>query len=173
MPADGNCTKTLAHLDPYKRGQATPCDKANLQTCEVGDLSGKHGAMNSPAHNAKFLELYASTQEGIGAFFGNRSVVIHYANSTRITCANFVAESEGSYPSDVSEAPYPTVSSTPNNTYPNSTIATYTATPAPTGGDDSTPAPPAPTPTQVDGSGASRVMLGSGAVLGALIAMLL
>lgn len=53
VPADGNCTKTLAHLDPYKRGQATPCDKANPQTCEVGDLSGKHGTAAAPAHNVK------------------------------------------------------------------------------------------------------------------------
>jgi len=33
--------------------------------------------------------MYASLVPGIGAFFGNRSIVIHYANSTRLACANF------------------------------------------------------------------------------------
>jgi hypothetical protein len=28
-------------------------------------------------------------QEGLGAFFGNRSFVVHFANATRIGCANF------------------------------------------------------------------------------------
>ena len=37
----------------------------------------------------RFLELYTSTASGPGAFFGNRSIVIHSANTTRLTCANF------------------------------------------------------------------------------------
>jgi hypothetical protein len=45
---DGNCTGTLAHLDPYKRGQTPACDMTMLQTCEVGDLSGKYGKLEGP-----------------------------------------------------------------------------------------------------------------------------
>ncbi|KAL8663737.1 MAG: hypothetical protein Q9168_008047 [Polycauliona sp. 1 TL-2023] len=43
VPEDGNCTKTMAHLDPYHRGQMPACDPMHPETCEVGDLSGKHG----------------------------------------------------------------------------------------------------------------------------------
>lgn len=43
VPLDGNCTLTKAHLDPYGRGQLTPCVKSKPETCEVGDLAGKHG----------------------------------------------------------------------------------------------------------------------------------
>ena len=43
VPKDGNCNATLAHLDPYGRGPTPPCDSAKPETCEVGDLSGKHG----------------------------------------------------------------------------------------------------------------------------------
>lgn len=47
----------------------------------------------SPAANPlilySFLDLYLSTQSGPGSFFGNRSIVIHANNSTRLTCANF------------------------------------------------------------------------------------
>lgn len=43
VPADGNCTETLAHLDPYIRGEIPPCDNTQPETCQVGDLTGKHG----------------------------------------------------------------------------------------------------------------------------------
>ncbi|KAL8868432.1 MAG: hypothetical protein Q9174_004998 [Haloplaca sp. 1 TL-2023] len=109
VPADGNCTATRAHLDPYKRGPMPPCDSTQLQTCEVGDLSGKYGRIDlagkqiDSAHpeelrtnkantfTASYTDLYLSTMEGeTESFFGNRSVVFHQANSTRIACANFV-----------------------------------------------------------------------------------
>ncbi|AEO66007.1 uncharacterized protein THITE_2113716 [Thermothielavioides terrestris NRRL 8126] len=92
VPADGNCTATLAHLDPFIRGETPPCDKNAPATCQVGDLSGKHGAIptDQDTWETSYVDLYASTLEGIGAFFGNRSIVVHYPNKTRITCASFV-----------------------------------------------------------------------------------
>lgn len=88
VPEDGNCTKTLAHLDPYERGETTPCDPNAPQTCQVGDLSGKHGNITGDT-DATYTDNFASLKEGIGAFFGNRSLVFHFGNKTRITCANF------------------------------------------------------------------------------------
>ena len=41
--------------------------------------------MNCPS----FTDQYAALVPRIGAFFGNRSIVIHFANSTRLACANF------------------------------------------------------------------------------------
>lgn len=57
MPADGNCTGTLAHLDPYKRGEDPPCDASAPASCQVGDLAGKHGKMgdNSTSFSAKYV----------------------------------------------------------------------------------------------------------------------
>uniref|UniRef100_A0A1Y1MVG6 Uncharacterized protein n=1 Tax=Photinus pyralis TaxID=7054 RepID=A0A1Y1MVG6_PHOPY len=88
VPADGNCTKTLAHLDPYGRGENPPCDSRAMQSCQVGDLSGKHG---EPKRDMKFwyYDDYTSLAERTPAFLGNRSIVVHFANKTRITCANF------------------------------------------------------------------------------------
>ena len=43
VPASGNCTATAAHLDPYIRGEIPPCDNTHPETCQVGDLTGKHG----------------------------------------------------------------------------------------------------------------------------------
>lgn len=91
VPADGNCTATGAHLDPFERGQQPPCNASAPETCEVGDLSGKHGAIpeGSTSFTTSYVDGYASTVESYEGFIGNLSVVIHLANSTRVTCANF------------------------------------------------------------------------------------
>jgi hypothetical protein len=91
VPENGNCTATGAHLDPYLRGEATPCDADAPETCQVGDLSGKHGDIptDQDTWETTYVDLYASTVEGYEGFFGNRSIVFHYPNKTRITCANF------------------------------------------------------------------------------------
>ncbi|KAL9105274.1 MAG: hypothetical protein Q9227_009533 [Pyrenula ochraceoflavens] len=96
LDPSGNCTTALAHLDPYQRGETPPCDATQPQTCQVGDLSGKHGKISGGAFTASYLDLYTSTQEGLGSFFGNRSLVVHSANATRLNCANFTMVSAGS-----------------------------------------------------------------------------
>jgi len=93
VPTDGNCTGTLGHLDPFIRGETPACNNSLPQTCQVGDLSGKYGKIASDPFQASFTDSFASTVDGIGAFFGNRSLTIHFANTTRITCANFTLES--------------------------------------------------------------------------------
>lgn len=45
VPDDGNCTSTGPHLDPFERGEMPACDTALPQTCQVGDLAGKHGSI--------------------------------------------------------------------------------------------------------------------------------
>lgn len=49
VPADGNCTGTGAHLDPYKRGETPACDAKTPQQCQTGDLSGKYGNITNTA----------------------------------------------------------------------------------------------------------------------------
>ncbi|PHH59469.1 hypothetical protein CDD81_3175 [Ophiocordyceps australis] len=89
VPADGNCTKALTHLDPLNRGETPTCDSSAPSTCQVGDLAGKHGKVTSGPFNVQYLDPYVSLREGDPAFMGNRSFVFHFANKTRITCANF------------------------------------------------------------------------------------
>ncbi|KAL8729904.1 MAG: hypothetical protein Q9166_004461 [cf. Caloplaca sp. 2 TL-2023] len=84
----------FSHQDPYIRGEVPPCDPVRPETCQVGDLAGKHGNITtSPAFNTAFLDLYLSTVQGPASFFGNRSIVIHTSNTTRLTCANFTLTS--------------------------------------------------------------------------------
>ncbi|KAK4461864.1 superoxide dismutase, partial [Cladorrhinum samala] len=159
--ANGNCTTTLAHLDPFERGEATPCNPALPETCQVGDLSGKFGAIPTTAEGtfeATYTDLYASTQEGLGAFFGNRSIVFHYPNKTRITCADFKREDGGV-------------------TQPSSTSGFGNSTILPTGGavtSSSTSAPTGPaSSTSVPIAGAAGIKAGLTGVLMGLLAVAL
>ncbi|KAI1103958.1 superoxide dismutase [Jackrogersella minutella] len=90
VPADGNCTSTLAHLDQTIRGEDPPCDSSRPASCQQGDLSGKYGKIDSSdPFTASFHDPYTSLLDGDGAYFGNRSLVFHFNNKTRISCANF------------------------------------------------------------------------------------
>ncbi|KIW67247.1 hypothetical protein PV04_06512 [Phialophora macrospora] len=106
IPSSGNCTAAGGHLSPFGRADTPPCDPINPQTCQPGDLSGKHGNISQLASasapdgaekytrainsfQAMYLDLYLSTDTNNVAFFGNRSVVVHAANGTRLNCANF------------------------------------------------------------------------------------
>lgn len=89
VPADGNCTGTGAHLDPYVRGEAPACDPTMPQQCQVGDLAGKHGNITTSPFQTAYLDLYTSDLGDAMTFFGNRSIVVHSSNLTRLTCANF------------------------------------------------------------------------------------
>ncbi|KAI9890717.1 MAG: hypothetical protein M1814_003647 [Vezdaea aestivalis] len=126
VDASGNCSSTLAHLDPYIRGEQPPCDPTQPQRCQTGDWSGKFGKISSDPFQATHTDLYSSLVPGVGAFFGNRSIVIHYANTTRITCANFVLSNStsGTLPSGTTARPVPTgTGSAPVVTYTGAAIS--------------------------------------------------
>ncbi|KAI4166792.1 MAG: hypothetical protein LQ343_007753 [Gyalolechia ehrenbergii] len=86
----------FSHQDPYIRGEMPPCDPTQPQTCQTGDLAGKHGNITTSPFQISFLDLYLSTVQGPASFFGNRSIVIHTSNTTRLTCANFTLTSGNS-----------------------------------------------------------------------------
>jgi len=106
VPADGNCSATLGHLDPTDRGEYYPCNVGAPNTCQVGDLAGKHGNITTSPFVAQYSDAFLSTDPASPAFFGDKSVVIHTANTTRITCANFklVAATNGTKVNSTSPA---------------------------------------------------------------------
>jgi len=121
VPSGGqNCTATLAHLDPFIRGEDPVCDSSKPATCQVGDLSGKWGKITSDPFTARYHDNFASTKDGLGSFFGNRSFVLHFPNKTRIACANFAkAVNQTMLPSSGTDSCNATApSSTPTTTRP-------------------------------------------------------
>lgn len=89
VPANGNCTGTLAHLNPYG-GLA---NATTIATHEVGDLSGKHGTINGTSFKSNYVDEYLSLNPENRAYIGNVSVVIHAANNARLACANITVDS--------------------------------------------------------------------------------
>ncbi|KAJ6257237.1 Cell surface Cu-only superoxide dismutase [Drechslerella dactyloides] len=90
---NGNCSATGAHLDPFLRNDTVKCDAGAPETCQVGDLSGKHGDIPAGVYDycTSYVDKYLSLVPGNVAFIGNsRSVVIHNINLTRIGCGNIV-----------------------------------------------------------------------------------
>ncbi|KAI2607502.1 superoxide dismutase [Hypoxylon fragiforme] len=137
VPENGNCTATQAHLDQYIRGEDPACDPTRPQACQQGDLSGKYGKISgntTEPFTAKFSDPYTSLVEGEGAYFGNRSFVFHFANKTRISCANFAVTNPGS----------------------NGTTPTY---PSGSGGAKTSPTPSAYPSIPVTGAGAALEVL--------------
>ncbi|RCI15182.1 hypothetical protein L249_6940 [Ophiocordyceps polyrhachis-furcata BCC 54312] len=137
VPSNGNCTSTLAHLDPYKRGEDVPCDSSRPETCQVGDLSGKHGKPNSTSSgsfSADYVDRFLSTSPESNAFFGNRSFVFHFANKTRITCANFKQVESGGSASNTGAASS-TASSPPNTPMGTGSVHGPSGSPVPFRGD--------------------------------------
>jgi len=92
----GNCTTSMGHLDPTDRGELHECDNSKPESCQAGDLAGKHGNITMTMFTANYTDLYLSTDPNSAYFFGNRSIVIHSKNSTRLTCANFAMGTNGS-----------------------------------------------------------------------------
>ena len=89
VPSDGNCTSTLAHFDYTNAGEYYACANNQTQNCQTGDLAGKHGRINGTSYNVTYTELYVSTDPSSPYYFGNKSIVFHTVNTTRLTCANF------------------------------------------------------------------------------------
>ncbi|CZR50370.1 related to cytosolic Cu/Zn superoxide dismutase [Phialocephala subalpina] len=118
VPTDGNCTETLGHLDPTDRGEYHPCENSQPETCQAGDLAGKHGNITTKEFTASYLELYLSTDPSSPYFFGDKSVVIHTSNTTRLTCANFTM---------IASSTTTTTSSSPSS---GTATSTSTATPS-------------------------------------------
>ena len=73
------------------------CDSSQSDLCQLGDLSGKHGAItfaNGTGTNTislQYTENYLSTNPDDVAYFGNLSIVVHRKRDKfRFNCGNLV-----------------------------------------------------------------------------------
>ncbi|KAJ1961017.1 hypothetical protein IWQ62_004013 [Dispira parvispora] len=93
---NNNCTATGGHYDPLKvnvQKDTYKCDPAQpTTTCEVGDLSGKHGKLVPKSDKPIAAGEYTDADvhlTGDNSIAG-RSVVVHNAAGDRIGCGNIV-----------------------------------------------------------------------------------
>jgi hypothetical protein len=103
LPPDGNCTKALAHLDPYNVTEALQCGPALPQFCQEGDFSGKFGKINGTSNGTtqqiSFQDPYLRFFPTEASLLG-RSIVIHANNKTRLACGNITSTLDGTGFSD-------------------------------------------------------------------------
>ncbi|CCH45575.1 Superoxide dismutase [Wickerhamomyces ciferrii] len=100
VPSNGSCLATLAHFNP-NHGNKTDCpSQHNNAGCELGDLSGKHGYIpvsQDGSFETSYVDEWLSINPQNDYYFGNgdRSLTLHYANTSRIACANFESKQVG------------------------------------------------------------------------------
>lgn len=81
------CDDVGGHFDPYKG--LTECPLVGDDgACQVGDLTGKHGWINTTCFQTEYFDSYLSLDAKDPAYVVGRSLVIHQADLTRFACAN-------------------------------------------------------------------------------------
>lgn len=59
----------MGHLDPTDRGELYACEVQAPQTCQAGDLAGKHGNITTPTFMAKCVPVEYLLHNLIANFF--------------------------------------------------------------------------------------------------------
>ncbi|KAJ1962020.1 hypothetical protein IWQ62_003662 [Dispira parvispora] len=92
--ATGDCNSAGGHFDPL-HVKTNPdeyhCDPERpVETCEVGDLTGKFGTIKSSESGSYFASDWSDRQIGTSPelFVAKRSIVLHDSANTRVACGN-------------------------------------------------------------------------------------
>lgn len=93
VPANGDCDATSTHFNPYNASPDCASQEDDSQ-CQVGDLSGKHGWINTTCFETRYWDPYLSLNPKNKAYPVGLSVTFHYANLTRFACANIYLSKE-------------------------------------------------------------------------------
>ncbi|KAF2019017.1 Cu,Zn superoxide dismutase-like protein [Aaosphaeria arxii CBS 175.79] len=167
VPADGNCTGTGAHLDPFKRGEVPVCNPEQKETCQTGDLSGKYGNLTTEKSSFEYIDKYISTDPLDLSYFGNLSVVIHTSNKSRISCANFSVVNPGAFvPTASFPAHLPWATSNSTHAASGTGHSSSETSAAPTSVNSPTPTQPGPPAEQSTNAAVKMGIAGMGAFAG-------
>lgn len=83
---NGDCETAGPHFDPYHGLEVCPAQGDDAQ-CQVGDLLGKHGWINTTCFQTSYVDPFVSLDVLSPANVVGRSVVFHYADMRRFACA--------------------------------------------------------------------------------------
>lgn len=90
---DGDCEATGKHFNPY--GASPDCEaQKDDSLCQVGDLSGKHGLINTTCFETYFYDPYLSLDPSHPQYIGNKAINIHLENLDKLACANIKVSKE-------------------------------------------------------------------------------
>lgn len=90
------CEDAGGHFDPYYGLSKCPL-VGDDAACQVGDLSGKHGWINTTCFQTEYFDPFLSLQAKNPAYVVGRSLVIHKADQSRFACANINVATKEQY----------------------------------------------------------------------------
>lgn len=86
VPEGGDCEGVGAHFNPY--GASPDCDSQESHDyCQIGDLSGKYGFIDTTCFQADYCDPYISLNHSAKAGIIGRSIVFHNADLSKFACA--------------------------------------------------------------------------------------
>lgn len=91
------CEAAGMHFNPFNAPLAKDiaCDSFdNDSKCQVGDLSGKHGLINTTCFETYYYDPYISLDPSHPSFIGGKSLVLHLEDSSKLACANILPASD-------------------------------------------------------------------------------
>lgn len=88
---DGKCKDSKAVLNPYDSHYAVCDELASDADCAVGDLSGKHGYINTTCFETQYDDHYLSLNKANPACVVGKSVVVIDQNHNEIVCGDIKA----------------------------------------------------------------------------------
>lgn len=108
----GNCEDAGEPLNPFDSQYAVCDDLQNDSLCAIGDLSGKHGFINTTCFETEYTDIYLSLNSKNSAFVGGKSLVITDAENNKISCGNIKLKRKSKLIRDLAQqeaenAPYP------------------------------------------------------------------
>lgn len=97
MDMSNACESAGLHFNPFDAPLSieSACKLfSNDARCQVGDLSGKHGLINTTCFETYYYDPYISLDPQNPAYIGGKSLVVHFENNTKLACANVLPATE-------------------------------------------------------------------------------
>ncbi|CAH6718591.1 cell surface superoxide dismutase [Cu-Zn] 6 [[Candida] jaroonii] len=94
VPPNGDCEAVGQHFNPYDAPPDCSSQKSDAH-CQVGDLSGKHGWINTTCFETKYDDKFLSLDGNSKSSILGRALVFHYDNLSKFACANIVVADTG------------------------------------------------------------------------------
>lgn len=92
-PVANDCSAAGDVLNPF--GAEAECLAHEQDSmCAIGDLSGKHGWINTTCFQTSYADPYLSLDANSASGVIGRSIVFHYQDHTKFACANIQEASE-------------------------------------------------------------------------------
>jgi hypothetical protein len=121
VSSSSNCEDAGATLNPFESKYEVCDDLQNDSLCAIGDLSGKHGYINTTCFETEYTDAYLSLNSKNSAYVGGKSLVITDAENNKISCGNIKLKRKSKLSRDLALdeaelAPYPIAKNVSTNT---------------------------------------------------------